>query len=318
MLHLEYSFSSSVTVPFPLETKQIACDCSLVECLGSLFPVKKRYFENQHPGRLIISALPHAPFGISPDILAGFFFDDLGEVFRSALDRFDIREITVAGLSEFTRIDVKGVVYRNTPPEKQAGIRLDLFEFSRLFSAVKDGTVSSGLLLSLFRDPGSMYSFFVPEGTSLNKLFESEQGLTAGEMYDPYTGRVFGPDEEISGAFEYALVYSDSKYTASSGSGQLFAFPWFSRTIAMRKAERVEAPEQPCSNCLSCGDHCPADLSPSVLYHQILKGGLHDTPALDLFACTGCGLCSFVCPSSLPLCEEITGAIDRLNEESDG
>ena len=86
----------------------------------------------------------------------------------------------------------------------------------------------------------------------------------------------------------------------------------------MRKTERIGKIEQPCSNCLSCGDHCPADLSPSILYHQIIKGGLHETPALELFACTGCGLCSFVCPSSLPLCNEILGAIDKLSEESDG
>jgi ferredoxin len=317
MLHIDYAFSSSVTVPFPVASATIGCEGSLIECLGSLFPGKRRYFEKQKPDRLIVSALPHAPFGVSPDILAGFFFDDLGEAFRYALERFDLVEMTVVGLSDFTHVDVKGAVYRNTQPRGRQGIRLDLFEFSRLLTAARDGKVSSGLLLSIFRDPGNVHSFFLPEGISLDRLPESNKDLYSGEMYEPYTGKSYNPGDELSGASEHALVSTDSQYCASPGGVQPFAFPWFDRKIAMRKGVKAESLEQPCINCLACGDHCPADLSPSVLYHQILKGGLHDTPALDLFACTGCGLCSFVCPSGLPLCNEITDAIDKLNRETD-
>jgi len=317
MLSMEYSFSRSVTVPFSVGTDIMACDGSMVDCLGKLFPQRKVYFEKQDPGRLIISALPQAPFGVYPDILAGFFFEDLAGALQWSIERFNLSEITVAGLSELSEKKVRRVVYRRTLPKRQSGVQLDLFEFSRLVSAVREEKVSSGLLVSIFRDPGNVHSFFVPDGTSLEKIFESERGLTAGELYNPFTGRSFGTVDMINGAREHALVYSDSEYSASPGAGQLFAFPWFGRTIAMRKTRRSENPGQPCSNCLACGDHCPAGLYPSILYHQITKGGLHDTPGLDLFACTRCGMCSFVCPSSLPLFDEITGAIDRLNEESD-
>jgi len=318
MLHIEYTHSSSVAEPFPVEIKSISCEGSIVECLGLLFPAKEAYYRNQHPGRLIITALPHAPFGVSPEVLAGFLFDDIGEEFRFALERFDLGDITVTGLPEFSKVDVRGVFYRAEPEAGQPGIRLDLLEFRRLISAVREGKVSSGLLLNIFKDPGNVYSFFVPEGITLGRLFESRPELSSGDLYEPYTGKILGPGDELYGPAEHALVYSDSKYTASPGGSNFFAFPWFNSRIAMRKTGRFENTEQPCVNCLVCGDHCPADLSPSILYHQIIKGGLHDTPALDLFACTGCGLCSFVCPSSLPLCDEITGAIDKLNEESDG
>jgi len=318
MLEKENVFSSSVAVPFHVGTRPATCSDSLSECLGILFPEKKAWFEKQYTGRMIISALPHAPFGVAPDVLAGFFFDDLEAALRLIMERFDLGRITVVGLPEFSEKQVKGVEYSDKISKRERGIRLDLFEFSRLVSAVRDGTVSSGILISIFRDPGSVHSFFVPEGTTLNQTFNSDQNLASGELYEPYSGKVFSPDDEISRASEQALVFTDSEYMASPGSGPFVAFPWFNRKIAMRKVERAEKSELPCSNCLSCGDHCPADLSPSILYHQIIKGGLHDTPALDLFACTGCGLCSFVCPSGLPLCDEITDAIDRLNEESDG
>ena len=318
MLNMEYSFSSTVSVPFTVGTNTMVCDGSLIDCLGKLFPDKKAYFDEQDPGgRMIISALPQAPFGVSPDVLSAFFFDDLEGALQWAIERFSLGGITVSGLSRFSEKNVRGVVYRRTSPRRQAGVRLDLFEFSRLISAVREGKISSGLLLSVFRDPGNVHSFFVPEGTSLDKIFESSRGLPAAELYHPFTGKTFGTGDTVSGALEHALVCSDSEYIASPGTGQLFAFPWFGRTIEMRKTRRSDSPEQPCSNCLACGDHCPADLSPSILYHQIIKGGLHDTPGLDLFACIRCGLCSFVCPSSLPLFDEITDAIDRLNEESD-
>lgn len=317
MLDKEYFFSSSINVPFPVVLDDIRCDGPLIDCLGKLFPDKKAYFENQDSGRLIISALPQAPFGVSPDVLAGFFFDDLGSALRWAIERFSLEGIIVAGLPDFVKIGVRGVTYSGKPPKRLAGVRLDLFEFSRLFSAAREGRVRSGLLLNIFRDPGGVYSFFVPEGTSLDKVLESDPGLAAGELYHPYTGRTLGAGDTITGAAEHALVYTDSDYIASPGVGQLFAFPWFDRTIAMRKENRVDSTEQPCSNCLACVEHCPADLHPSILYHQIIKGGLHDTPGLDLFACTRCGICSFVCPSNLPLYDEITGAIDSLSEESD-
>ncbi len=317
MFKVEYFLSSTVSVPFPVGIDPIVCEGSLGDCIGKLFPEKKGYFEKQDPGRMIISALPQAPFGVSPDILARFFFEDLESALVWAMERFSLSGITVAGLSEFSEKNVKGVVFRRTLPKREAGVRLDLFEFSRLVSAVREGKVSSGLLLNVFRDPGKVYSFFVPEGTSLDKIFESERGLTADELYHPYSGKTFGKGDSISGALEHALVSIDSEYIASPGAGQLLAFPWFGRTISMRKMMHSDNSEQPCSNCLACGDHCPADLSPSILYHQIIKGGLHDTPGLDLFACIRCGLCSFVCPSSLPLFDQITGAIDRLNEESD-
>ena len=317
MLDMEFSFSSAVSVPFPVGTNTVVCDGSLGDCLGKLFPDKKAYFEKQDPGRMIISALPQAPFGVSPDVLAAFFFDDLEGTLRWAIERFGLTGIKLAGLSEFKEMNIRDVVFRRGIPRREAGVRLNLFEFNRLISAAREGKVSSGLLLSIFRDPGNVHSFFVPDGTSLEKIIESERGLTAGELYDPFSGKSFGTGDTISGAMEHALVSSDSEYIASPGMGQLFAFPWFDRTIAMRKAGRSENSEQPCSNCLACGDHCPADLSPSILYHQIIKGGMHDTPGLGLFTCIRCGLCSFVCPSSLPLFDEITGAIDRLIEESD-
>ncbi|MCL1990524.1 MAG: RnfABCDGE type electron transport complex subunit C [Defluviitaleaceae bacterium] len=57
--------------------------------------------------------------------------------------------------------------------------------------------------------------------------------------------------------------------------------------------------ESPCSRCGACIDHCPAGLQP-VQMAQAVKNkdvGMLKTLAAD--ACVGCGLCSFVCPSSI-------------------
>ena len=123
MFKTDHSFSSAVAVPFPVGIDSIVCDGSLVDCLCKLFPDRKRYFENQDPGRMSISALPRAPFGVSPDVLAGFFFEDMEGALRWAIERFGLSGITVVGLSEFSEKNVKGVVYRRTPPRSsRAGI----------------------------------------------------------------------------------------------------------------------------------------------------------------------------------------------------
>jgi Na+-translocating ferredoxin:NAD+ oxidoreductase subunit C len=44
---------------------------------------------------------------------------------------------------------------------------------------------------------------------------------------------------------------------------------------------------------------------PALLGEYSANGLLSEAQALDIFACIECGLCAYVCPSKIPLLEQI-------------
>jgi electron transport complex protein RnfC len=97
--------------------------------------------------------------------------------------------------------------------------------------------------------------------------------------------------------------------------------PW-TDSIAVREPPVCETPH-PCIACGWCVDVCPTSLIPIHLFELANKaqhfiatapitptggGGLPTTPdplrarpAREALHCIGCGLCSYVCPTRLPL-----------------
>ena len=61
-----------------------------------------------------------------------------------------------------------------------------------------------------------------------------------------------------------------------------------------------------CSKCISA---CPVYLYPIFIFEAMEKGDLEKAKRLYLDDCFRCGLCSYVCPTGIPLAETICGAI---------
>ncbi len=57
----------------------------------------------------------------------------------------------------------------------------------------------------------------------------------------------------------------------------------------------------PCVRCGWCQEDCPVGLDPQRLLDACERGLQTEALRLHAEACLGCGLCSYVCPSSLPL-----------------
>ncbi len=77
------------------------------------------------------------------------------------------------------------------------------------------------------------------------------------------------------------------------------------QSIALRPAP-VEEISYPCIRCGWCVDHCPTGLNPAWLFAQAPRNTAESRAQAS--HCVSCGLCSYVCPSRLPL----TAAIVRL------
>jgi ferredoxin len=63
----------------------------------------------------------------------------------------------------------------------------------------------------------------------------------------------------------------------------------------------------PCQKCLRCSAICPVALHPFMLSAIAARGTLKDALPFNLGRCIECGLCTYVCPSGIPLTHNIAG-----------
>ena len=59
--------------------------------------------------------------------------------------------------------------------------------------------------------------------------------------------------------------------------------------------------ERACIRCGRCADACPWGLVPVRLHELAGSGSIAQASTEGLGECTGCGCCSYVCPSRIPL-----------------
>lgn len=73
--------------------------------------------------------------------------------------------------------------------------------------------------------------------------------------------------------------------------------------------------ERPCICCNYCDEVCPRDLMPYQLSKLVHIEEIEEARLIHLTACIECGLCSYVCPSKIPLLEDIRRGKQMLAEE---
>lgn len=88
-----------------------------------------------------------------------------------------------------------------------------------------------------------------------------------------------------------------SRFTANLHKNYKIFIPHFtSETLSQ---------DRPCQKCLHCSAVCPAKLYPFMLSAFAEHGSLKEAVQQDIEKCTECGLCSYVCPSDIPLMQNI-------------
>ena len=76
-------------------------------------------------------------------------------------------------------------------------------------------------------------------------------------------------------------------------------------SIIVFNKKNVQKPATACIHCSNCISSCPVRLHPIMIYNAITKGEFDKAGKLYLNDCIGCGTCSYVCPSRLPLASTI-------------
>jgi len=76
-------------------------------------------------------------------------------------------------------------------------------------------------------------------------------------------------------------------------------------SIIVFNKKNVLKPSTACIHCSACISSCPVRLHPILIYNAITKGKFDKAEKLFMNDCIGCGTCSYVCPSRLPLASTI-------------
>ncbi|QEW05071.1 electron transport complex subunit RsxC [Nitrincola iocasae] len=71
--------------------------------------------------------------------------------------------------------------------------------------------------------------------------------------------------------------------------------------LALTEQEISHKQSSPCVRCSRCVRACPMGLMPLEMAANIRSGDLKGASKLGLSDCVGCGACSYICPSSIPL-----------------
>ena len=129
--------------------------------------------------------------------------------------------------------------------------------------------------------------YLVRIGTPLVQLLKDAGGLLAGEH------RIL-----VGGPFQGKVVENLSTPVLKSTQA----------VLVLEKDEVNEAVERPCIRCGQCVEDCPIGLEPLNLHKALVLGNKSLAWDEGLGFCIECGICSYICPSRVPLVGEFHDA----------
>ncbi|SEO41118.1 electron transport complex protein RnfC [Amphibacillus marinus] len=91
-------------------------------------------------------------------------------------------------------------------------------------------------------------------------------------------------------------------------SGQVPITKGSSVITFLEKGDIVPAERTPCIQCSECLNVCPISLQPIMISNAYENGDIDEAEKLGAMDCIDCGNCSYICPSKIPLLENIRSA----------
>lgn len=195
---------------------------------------------------------------------------------------------------------VRAVTGREVPPGGTAvDVRCVVFNAATAFAVYQAVVQGRALTHRVVTVTGGAVvrprNLWVPIGTPIRELICAAGGLRE----EPDLVLVGGP---MAGMTQTSLDVPVTKLT----NGVVCMLNW---EHAGKKAESV------CIRCGRCVSVCPMHLMPLLVDKELKLGGdVRELARLNTGDCMGCGCCSYVCPSAIPLVERMAQARQIVEE----
>lgn len=230
---------------------------------------------------IVIDFSPSFPISLYSEYLYKTFVLDYIPIF----DEF-IKDIGLNSIS-YINVDFKldDNDKTNIIKRYKKSLVLSPFNFYKILDSYNNKYINSSLLLNLLHENGTYETEFIINREDIKYL----------DYYNPLTGEMFH-EEFILPLDELCLFY---KSFSLNPRGEII------------KEEFKKNNSSECINCNRCNSSCPVDIYPQFYYHYLEADFIEEVENLLITKCTSCGICSFVCPTHLPLTGKI---ISYLNE----
>lgn len=84
------------------------------------------------------------------------------------------------------------------------------------------------------------------------------------------------------------------------------------------KADAEEPERSPCIRCSECLNVCPVSLQPIMISNAYESGNIEEAERLGALDCIDCGACSYICPSKIPILDNIQKAKREIRTNKEG
>lgn len=185
----------------------------------------------------------------------------------------------------------KAILGYEAPPDKRSyemgTIVQNVATLNAIANAVFEGEPLISRVTTLNGDVSEPKNLLVKIGTPLSSIL-SQSNVDTTDLRQVIVGGVMMGDSiptieaPITKRTSSIIVFSKSKHKKEL------------KTLA-------------CIHCSNCISSCPVRLHPILIYNAVIKGNLDKAEKLWAKDCIACGICSYVCPSNLPLANTICG-----------
>jgi Na+-translocating ferredoxin:NAD+ oxidoreductase subunit C len=173
-----------------------------------------------------------------------------------------------------------------TPPGKRSYemgcIVQNVATINAIANAVFEGEPLISRVVAFNGEIAQPKNLLVKIGTPISDIF-SQNGIDMAEINQVVVGGVM---------MGHAIPTTESPVTKRTSS----IIPFKSAKVPKQTA---------CIHCAKCISACPVKLHPILIYNAIMKPDMEAAEKLWNKDCIGCGTCSYVCPSRIPLASTI-------------
>ena len=190
---------------------------------------------------------------------------------------------------------------------------LNWFEFIKLSLEVNNKSITEiPVLITLFNSLNQVNEILMKNVEPGSKLSEITENINIEEensiiLNHPFKSNILTLNSKLTEIIPTTLLVYPKGLKSKAPIKKYF--PVMFRNNSKNYKEYINTDntykDNPCQKCLRCSSICPVGLYPFMLSAIADRGSLKEAVKLNLERCIECGLCSYACPSDIPLMHNI-------------